>query len=122
VNTAAGRTTEVSWSFGQAAQVLGSSWDHPMRRCFLTGIKNNLPGTIFFGFTNNSEYVRIWNDGFNWYLGGLLAGGASATARCVDVSGDYGSWAWQAGDPGTWQDLLSNVAGVVCPLTGIAAG
>jgi hypothetical protein len=119
VNTSAGRTAEVTWNTFQAAQQLA-----PVaagRRCFLTSVTtSNAYPPDGPGFRSNSDYVRVWQDGSHWWVGGVQTGMAWATARCINVSADYGGWEWIAGDPGTRQDLLSgNPGGVTCLLTGV---
>jgi len=124
VNSAAGRTVEKRWQSGTAAVALGAVTAN--RRCFLTQIDNHNwvynsdKSTGWYAFTNlSSDYVRIWNDGANWYLGGSVAkGNVFAYAQCIDVSQDDGNWGWQAGDPGTRKDPLTNVGGATCGLTG----
>lgn len=117
VNTAAGRTGEVYWHTGQSAQVLGAVT--AKRRCFLTQIgTSNI--TDYGGFRYGWEYVRVWKDSSNWYLGGFQSGSAWGAARCIDVSEDHGNWQWVAGDPGTRKDPLAyNPGGVTCFLTGV---
>lgn len=120
VNTAAGRTAEVQWRTGDAAKLLGAV--SPGRRCFLTRIttSNAYPSEGGRGFKSNADYVRVWNDGANWYLGGVQSGVVWARARCIDVSSDHGHWKWQAGDPGTrYDELAYNPGGVTCLLTGV---
>jgi hypothetical protein len=118
VNTTAGRTPEVTWTKGMPAQVLGPVT--PTRRGFLTHI-----GTAYsssqggWGFMKNSDSVQVWHDGSNWYIGGVQSGPGSGSARCIDITEDDGCWVWQAGDPGTRKDPLSNESGVTCLLTGI---
>jgi hypothetical protein len=117
VNTAAGRTAEVSWQTGQAAKVLGAVT--AKRRCFLTQIGTSNV-TDDNGFRFGSDYVRVWKDNSNWYLGGVQSGTAWAAARCIDVNVDHGNWQWIAGDPGTRKDPLAyNPGGVTCFLTGV---
>jgi hypothetical protein len=120
VNTSVGRTAEVTWRTGQAAQQLGAV--AAGRRCFLTSVttSNAYPSEGGHGFRFNSDYVRVWQDGFNWWVGGVQSGVVWATARCINVSVDHGGWEWIAGDPGTRQDALSgNPGGVTCLLTGV---
>lgn len=120
VNTSAGRTAEVQWRTGDAAKLLGAV--KAGRRCFLTNVttSNAYPSEGGSGFKSNSDYVRIWQDGYNWWVGGVQSGVVWATARCIDVSADYGGWQWTSGDPGTRQDPLSgNPGGVSCLLTGV---
>jgi hypothetical protein len=129
VNTAAGRTAPVQWITGgpgdpnNGAKWLASLKDHPYRRCFLTGIHSGYRPEKS-GFVSNDDYVQIitsWDqqNGYQIYLGGVQSNVASATAQCIDVNVDYGSWQWTAADPGARQDPLSNTAGISCPLTGI---
>jgi hypothetical protein len=71
-------------------------------------------------FTAAADYVRVFNNGTNWVLGGSIAAGvATAEATCIDVNEDDGSWYWQAGTPGGFAGPLSNVPGTTCGLTGI---
>lgn len=121
VNTAAGRTHEVTWHTGQAAKVLGAVTSK--RRCFLTHITTSNAYTSTYGdkgFRNNSDYVRVWKDSANWYIGGVQSGMVWGGARCIDVSENYGSWLWVSGDPGTRKDNLAyNPGGVTCFLQGV---
>lgn len=127
VNSATGRTSEVTWMTGQAAKLLGTVTAR--RRCFLTGVTTS---TIFIdnqgvshsgsGFNTTSDSVQIWNDGTNWYLGGSQSGAVWANARCIDVNVDNGGWVWQAGNPGSRKDPLTNAGGATCFLTGIGGG
>jgi hypothetical protein len=124
VNSSVGRTTEVTWQSGTPAVNLGAITAG--RRCFLTQIDNHNwvyngdKSTGWYAFTNlSSDYVKIWHDNANWYLGGSVAkGNVFAKAQCFTVSEDDGVWGWQAGDPGTRKDLLTNVGGATCGLTG----
>lgn len=120
VNTSSGRTAEITWRTGDAAKQLGAV--AAGRRCFLTRVttSNAYPSEGGHGFQYNSDYVRVWQDGFNWWIGGVQSGVVWATARCINVNADYGSWQWVAGDPGTRKDQLSsNPGGVTCLLTGV---
>jgi hypothetical protein len=119
VNTAAGRTPEVTWRTGQPAQVLGAVT--AKRRCFLTNITNTsvYPDEGGAGFKTASDQVRVWNDGQTWFVGGQQSGVVYASARCIDVNQDDGGWLWQAGDPGSRKDKLSGVGSATCLLTGI---
>jgi hypothetical protein len=119
VNTAAGRTDPAVWhSWDLHPKWLASLKDHPYRRCFLTEIESG-PQPDQSGFVSNNDYVQIFQSGDDLYLGGVQSHAASATAQCIDVNVDYGSWQWTAPDPGGRQDPLSNIAGISCPLTGI---
>ncbi|WP_246137490.1 MULTISPECIES: hypothetical protein [Myxococcus] len=110
--TAANRTAEVSWYQGSAAKLLGAAT--AQRRCFLTSIEAS------GGFNSNSDYVRVWSDGLNWYLGGNLAGDGGGSAVCVDVPENHGGWLWVAGDPGGFtENLAYNPDSVACLLSGI---
>ncbi|MCY1002884.1 hypothetical protein OWM54_37630 [Myxococcus sp. MISCRS1] len=112
IYTSAGRTTEMSWAQGQAARLLGAVT--AQRRCFLTQV------TASGGFASNSDYVRVWNDGLNWYLGGNLSGAGGGRAVCVNVPEDHGGWLWIAGDPGGFTETLAyNPGGVACALSGV---
>jgi hypothetical protein len=120
VNTSAGRTAEVTWRTGDAAKQLGAV--APGRRCFLTNVttSNAYPSEGGHGFRFNSDYVRVWQDGLNWWVGGAQSGVVWASARCINVSADHGAWKWVAGDPGTRQDeLADNPDGVTCLMTGV---
>lgn len=111
LNTAANRTPEVSWYRGGAAKVLGAATSQ--RRCFLTDVWGS------GGYKVNSDYVRVWNDGLNWYLGGNLSDDGGASAMCVDVPEDHGGWLWIAGYPGSFtHNLAYNPGGVACLLSG----
>ncbi|AGC48097.1 hypothetical protein MYSTI_06824 [Myxococcus stipitatus DSM 14675] len=112
VNTAANRTAEVSWSNGEAAKVLGAVTAD--RRCFLTRVEAS------GAFNSTSEYVRVWNDGLNWYLGGDLADAGGARAICVDIPESVGNgWQLISGSGGQSTDLAYNPGGVACFLSGI---
>ncbi|WP_375760939.1 hypothetical protein [Corallococcus exercitus] len=112
INTATNRTPEVSWYDGQAAKLLGAVTAD--RRCFLTQVE------AAGGFTANADYARVWNDGYNWYLGGNLGAAGGARAVCVDVPSDAGGWLWIAGNPGSFtHNLAYNPGGVACMLSGI---
>jgi hypothetical protein len=122
VSSAAGRTAEVTWSTGQAAQVLAPV--APGRQCFLTAIttSNQYGGNdpMSYGFKTSADYVRVWRDSARWYVGGVQSGMVWATARCMDVSQNLGNWEWIAGDPDTRKDKLAlNPGGMTCLLTGI---
>ena len=119
VNTAAGRTGEVTWSTIDKSSKLVAAFDpsHPLRRCFLTGItvSSAYEGTPE-GFLSNTDYVQIWQDlvSKSWYIGSTSQSGTVyAKASCVDVNKDVGSWL----SFGTQN--LSNVYGATCFLTGI---
>lgn len=118
VSTTAGQTPPVTWRWNEGAKWLASLKNHPYRRCFLTEIETGYQPDQS-GFVSNNDYVRIFQSGDDLYLGGVQSNVASATAQCIDVNVDYGSWQLTAGDPGGRQDPLSNIAGIVCPLTGI---
>ncbi|NNC19733.1 hypothetical protein HRD49_31105 [Corallococcus exiguus] len=112
LDTATNRTPEMAWYDGQAAKLLGAVT--ASRRCFLTQVE------AAGGFTANSDYARVWNDGYNWYLGGSLGGSGGARAICVDVPTAQGGWLWIAGNPGTFTHNLDyNPGGVACLLSGI---
>lgn len=112
ISTDTNRTAEMTWTEGSAARLLGAVTS--TRRCFLTRVE----GTG--GFTTNSDYARVWNDGLNWYLGGNLTGAGGARARCVDVPTDQGSWLYGAGDPGGFTaNMTYDPGGVACMLTGV---
>jgi len=118
VNSAAGRTAEVTWRTGQAAKVLGAVTAN--RRCFLTSITTSNQYGDNSGFRYGSDYVRVWKDSTNWYVGGIQSGTVWGSARCMDVNEDHGGWQWIAGDPGTRKDPLAyNPGGVTCLLTGV---
>jgi len=118
VNTATGRTPEVTWHTGDPAQWLGPVTS--ARRCFLTSVATSNATELSPGFKSNSDNVRVFQDSTNWWLGGTQSGNAFARARCVDVSADLGGWLWVAGDPGARQDpLASNPGGATCLLTGV---
>jgi hypothetical protein len=119
VGSAAGRTPVVYWAGGPAKN-LGAVT--ASRRCFLTAVRMEL------GFNQDGDYVRIFTgldaNGVNsWWLGGVQSSQdsyVSAGAVCIDVSGDDGSWVYQAGDIGTTTiPLAYNPGGVDCFLTGI---
>ena len=132
VNSVAGRTAEVVWQ--GAASANGTKYQDAVslgsvvggRRCFLTQAKNNNwvyngdGSTGWYAFTSDSnDFVRIWHDKTNWWLGGSIAkGNVFITARCFTINEDDGVWGWQAGDPGTRKDPLTNVGGATCGLTG----
>ncbi|WP_235685445.1 hypothetical protein [Corallococcus silvisoli] len=112
LSTATNRTPEVSWYQGQAAKLLGAVTSQ--RRCFLTQVE------AAGGLTANADFVRVWNDGLNWYLGGNMAAAGGGTAVCVDVATDQGGWLWIAGNPGGFTaNLAYNPGGVACLLSGI---
>jgi hypothetical protein len=116
MNTSVGRTAEVVWKTGDPSHLLGSVT--ASRRCFLTSVTTTNQGGP--GFVSDSDNVRVWQDGSNWWLGGSQSGVVWATARCIDVSADLGNWLWVAGDPGSRQDpLASDPGGVSCLLTGV---
>jgi hypothetical protein len=112
INTAANRTAEVSWYQGSAAKLLGAVT--AQRRCFLTQVEGA------GGFKASSDYVRVWNDGLNWYLGGNLSGQGGGRAMCVDLPENHGGWLWIAGNPGGFtENLAYDPGGVACLLSGI---
>jgi hypothetical protein len=125
VNTAAGRTNEVTWTSqlnGSQPQYMGAVTSN--RRCFLTSIttSSEYPNGAFQGsggFRSNSDNVRVSNDGFSWWIGGSQPANSMvwAKGRCIDVTYDVGGWEWIAGDPGVRQDLLTNQA----PISGVGA-
>jgi hypothetical protein len=119
VNSVKGRTQEKGWHTGNPAPTWLASASDPWLRCFLTQVKGTPSGQATSGFVSSADFVKVWNDGFNWYVGGFQStnGYVEAHAQCVDVNGDFGSWVWQAPDPGSRQDPLTNVAGASCPLT-----
>jgi hypothetical protein len=119
VSTDAGRTNMVTWRNGQAAKRLAAA--APGRRCFLTEIGTSRASGAA-GFTSSSDYIRIWNDGTSWFIGGVQWPGADAwgTGICFDVTSDEGSWLWIAGSSSTRKDPLAyNPGGVNCLLTGV---
>ncbi len=114
------RTSEVGWSTGEAAHVLASHTAN--RQCFLTGIANADWYYEAGTFTSASDYVKVWDDGTNWYIGGN--GRALGWARCVDVTqhGNQGTWAPTNG--GTWVmtqhiDNGTSPLGMQCLLQGV---
>nr|WP_255666054.1 hypothetical protein [Myxococcus sp. AS-1-15] len=109
VNTAANRTPEVLWSKGEAAKLLGAVT--PNRRCFLTRIEAS------GAFDSTADYVRVWNDNINWYLGGDLADDGGARALCVDFPEGHGNWLWVSGADPINRDLAYNSGGVACFLS-----
>ncbi|AKF86005.1 hypothetical protein MFUL124B02_19865 [Myxococcus fulvus 124B02] len=109
VNTAANRTPEVVWSKGEAAKLLGAVT--PNRRCFLTRIEAS------GAFDSTADYVRVWNDNINWYLGGDLADDGGARALCVDFPEAHGNWFLTSGAAPINHDLAYNPGGVACFLT-----
>ncbi|AGC49185.1 hypothetical protein MYSTI_07913 [Myxococcus stipitatus DSM 14675] len=111
MTTAANRTAEVSWYNGQAAKLLGAVTAD--RRCFLTMVEGS------GAFDSTSEYVRVWNDGLNWYLGGDLAGEGGGRALCVDVPESHGGWQWISAGSGFSKELAYNPGGVGCFLSGL---
>ncbi|WP_338872970.1 hypothetical protein [Myxococcus stipitatus] len=103
VTTATNRTAEFTWYKDQPAKLLGAVTAN--RRCFLTMIETA------GAFDSTSEYVRVWNDGLNWYLGGNLASAGGGRAMCVDIPEDHGGWQWISGSVGMSQNLaLTRVA------------
>ncbi|WP_223635976.1 hypothetical protein [Corallococcus sp. EGB] len=112
INTAANRTPVMSWFDGQAATLLGAVT--ASRRCFLMEV------TAAGGFAANSDYARVWNDGYNWYLGGNLGAAGGAYAACVDVPTEVAGGLKTAGNPGTFTySLAYDPGGVACLLTGV---
>lgn len=112
INTDTNRTAEVTWTDGSAAKLLGAVTGQ--RRCFLTRVESK------GGFVSNSDHARVWNDGYNWYLGGDLSAAGGARARCVDVPTAVYYWHVIAPDVGGFTNNLSyDPGGVVCMLSGI---
>ncbi|WP_241757868.1 hypothetical protein [Myxococcus landrumensis] len=111
VNAVANRTSEVAWYTGEAAKLLGAVTAD--RRCFLTSIVGA------GGFDSTAEYVRVWNDGLNWYLGGDLVGDGGAKALCVDIPEDHGAWQWSTGANTKTVNLAYNPDGIGCFLHGL---
>ncbi|WP_338864403.1 hypothetical protein [Myxococcus stipitatus] len=109
VNTAANRTPEVVWAKGEAAKLLGAVT--PNRRCFLTRIEAS------GAFDSTADYVRVWNDNINWYLGGDLADDGGARAMCVDFPEVHGNWLLISGADPINYNLAYNPGGVACFLT-----
>jgi hypothetical protein len=116
VNSATARTNEVTWSMGESAKTLGSATPDSARRCFLTRVSGSPSGDGPRAFSSSTDFVKVWSDGSNWYIGGVLSGPGSASAVCVDVTADYGTWIYQSPDPGTGEYAMTNVAGASCPL------
>jgi len=122
VNTAAGRTPEVTWSTGRPAQQLATiDPAHPNRRCFLTAVgawrPNDANDSGFKVWTDNVQVMPIGNA---WYIGGQQSGPAWGTARCIDVNQDLGNWKWGCGGTCTAQfPLAQDPGGATCLLTGI---
>jgi hypothetical protein len=108
------RTAVRTWHRGDAAVLLGPATPH--RKCFLTEVAKT---DYSQGWSHDSDFVRVWNDGTNWYVGGTQSGSASGSAVCVDFPGDYGSWLWVAGTGTTTHPLAYNPGGVACFLTGL---
>lgn len=108
------RTAIGTWQTGDTAKILGPVT--PNRQCFLTEVAKDDFGE---GWSNNSNFVRVWNDGNNWYIGGTQSGPASGSAVCVDFSHNFGSWLWIAGTGSATHPLAYNPGGVDCFLTGL---
>jgi len=117
IPTVQGRTAVSTWSTGHAAVNLGAATS--TRRCFLTSVRND--DTYFpsvESWAHDDDYVHVWSDGSDWWLGGN--GHAMGSAACVDVNTGDGTWHWIAGTTGSYtQDLAYNSGGVQCLLTGI---
>jgi hypothetical protein len=113
VASTAGRTSTASWISGAPATLIAPVT--AARRCFLTYI------TDYHGLNSNSDYVRVWSDDFNWYVGGNSVGNGTTTARaiCIDAPG-AGHWQWIAGDPGGFTaNLAYNDENEACFLRGL---
>lgn len=80
-------------------------------RCFLTEISNT---STAHNFGVASDYVKIFEQGGRWYLGG--GGFVRGGARCGNVTTPLGGT--EVAGVGTW-DLGPNLAGKSCWLTGV---
>jgi len=88
-------SSTVTWSTGQANQVLTSTTSG--KKCFLTEVTTSKNQTYLVGgLHTDSDVVRITSTGGNWVLGGSTAGLVTAKARCIDVTSssvEMGVWA-----------------------------
>jgi len=90
VNSASGYTGVKSWdSASSDPQPIQLAAVTPRRQCFLTEI------TSVDGLASESDEVRVWHDGQNWWLGGSRASpgklGLRAYAACMDIAREFRS-------------------------------
>lgn len=69
------------WSKGESAKIIAPAAGFPNRICALSSVQNSMYWNQH-GWTSNSDYVQVWSDGTNWWIGGQ--GSAQGTATCVD--------------------------------------
>jgi len=112
LNVIAGRTGVYGWSGGNAT-LIGPVTAH--RQCFLTEVRNFDMYYTDAELAAAGDSLRVWNDGFNWYIGG--SGHAQGSASCIDVTAVVGTYTVGSGSgPLAYNDLMP---GTQCFLTGI---
>jgi hypothetical protein len=100
VTTWAGRLKSKTWNNGDAPTKLGAVTSN--RRCFLSGVQARADA-----FANLADTVRVWSDGANWWLGGDVPHDVIASAMCVDIATDYGTWHYTATGSGVVHEPLA---------------
>ena len=110
-------TPSATWRAGQPRQLLAPVTAN--RRCFFTemttGRDDELPHG---GFQSALDNVWIANDGFHWYIDGSTSGLVWATAACIDVTEDLGSFFGYAPEGSSGATRLAPATdGAACFLT-----
>jgi hypothetical protein len=119
INSVVNRTAETTQYWNDAATNLGAVTSK--RQCFLTGLFG-----VEGSWTNDSDKVRVSNDGSSWSISSSFSGSsyhsAGGRGRCVDMPSDtwVGTGEWHASDPGTYTVNIGwDSAMMGCALTGV---
>jgi hypothetical protein len=119
-----GLTPEVTWHANQGPVVLAPVTAN--RRCFFTslasGYESNTYGAFGYhgGFSDEYDEVIINNDGTNWHISGNQSGTAWASARCIDVTEDLGTFINYGEETAESQPMVANSGDRACFMTQVA--
>lgn len=84
-------TPSATWRAGQPRKLLAPVTAN--RRCFFTELTTGRDDEFpHGGFQSPTDTVWIGNDGIDWYIDGTTSGLVWATAACIDVTQDLGSF------------------------------
>jgi hypothetical protein len=118
------RTAEQEWPPYDSSEAVLLGAVTANRACFLTGVGSNLNYTYVGDFGLEEDYVYVFHDTDNWYIGGN--GAAMGWAECVDVSwlGSQGEVDNEGSSTYTW-DMVQHIdhgtdpLGMQCMLQGV---
>ena len=108
-------TASVSISDGDPPKIIAPVESN--RRCFLTGFTTGNGQREMGLFGTPEDRLETTHNADNWFLSAHAAQGSfTATARCVDGSGDLGQYTGTGIDGGLTDTLLTQVSGGNCGL------